>query len=238
MARNTTTRLTFGEGDRFPTWTPDGTRVAFGSPLSWKLADGTGDVEVLAADVPGDPQAFSPDGSILVFQSNDDLGMLSLDGDRSSTILLDGEYQERNASLSPDGRWIAYESNESGDFEVYVRPFPEVTTGRWQVSSGVGGWPIWNPNGRELFFKTSEHLMAMAYDDESTFTPGVATELFDLAPYLVGQGNRRIAVSPDGERFLLQKILSSQSNTEDSALPQINVVLNWFEELKERVPVP
>ena len=108
LVRNTAMRLTFEETEaRFPTWTPDGTRIAFGSPLSWKRADGTGEAEVLTADPRGDPQAFSPDGSILLFvdrSSGNDIGMLSLEGDRASTLLLQGEYDERNASLSPDGR--------------------------------------------------------------------------------------------------------------------------------------
>ena len=242
IARNTSSRLTFGEGvDRFPTWTPDGTRVAFGTPLSWTLANGTGEAEVLAEDDGRRyPQAFSPDGALLVFEDRTtgfDIGMLALDGDRSATLLVEGEFDERNASLSPDGRWIAYESNESGVFEVYVRPFPDIDAGRWQVSSGSGRWPVWNPAGKELFFRTSDHLMALEYEDEPAFTQGTVTQLFEVTPYNL-QNARRIAVSPDGEQFLLIKNVTGQTNTEDAPPPQITVVLNWFEQLRERVPVP
>ena len=241
ITRNTSTRLTFEESnDRFPTWTPDGTRVAFGAPLSWKLADGTGEVEALTESQSHFPNAFSPDGGVLVFEDRTsgrgDIGMLALDGDRSSTLLLQGEFAERNASLSPDGRWIAYESDESGVTEIYVRPFPDVDAGRWQVSSGSGFWPVWNPAGHELFFRTSQHVVALAYEDDPTFTQGTLTQLFDVTPYYLA-GARRIAVDPDGEKFLIIKNVGSRTGNEDNP-PQITVVLNWFEELTERVPVP
>ena len=161
--------------------------------------------------------------------------MLTLDGERPSTLLLQGAFAERNASLSPDGRWIAYESNESGVTEVYVRPFPDVDAGRWQVSSGTGAWPIWNPTGQELFFKTSQHVVALAYENDPAVTQGTVTQLFDVTPYVAG-GARRIAVDPEGERFLLLKAGMGQTSTEDPAQPQIHVVLNRFEELQARVP--
>ena len=160
LVRDTQTRLTFDPcREEWPVWTPDGQRVAFGGagvPLSWKSADGTGELEPLVEK--GDrqyPNAFSPDGTVLVFEdrsSGFDLGMLSLEGERASTPLLNTEFTERNASLSPDGLWIAYQSNESGQFEIYVRPFPDVDAGRWQVSSDGGWWPLWAPDGRELFY--------------------------------------------------------------------------------------
>ena len=135
-------RLTFDPTiEVFPIWTPDGQRVVFGSPeapLSWKAADGTGEVKTLVESSSNQyPQAFSPDGTALVFEdrnSGHDLGLQSLEGERISTLLLETEFMERNAALSPDGRWMAYQSNEAGEFEVYVRPFPDVNGGRWQVS--------------------------------------------------------------------------------------------------------
>ena len=241
LARNTSSRLTFGESNNsFPTWTPDGTRVAFGAPLAWTLASGTGEPEVLAEGNGRFPQAFSPDGALLVFEdrttgSGSDIGMLALDGDRSSTPLLESEFNERNASLSPDGRWIAYESTDSGVVEVYVRPFPDVDAGRWEVWSGFAKWPVWNPAGKELFFRTSQHMVALAYDDDPTFTQGTVTQLFEVTPYTL-EPNRRVAVSPDGEQFLLLKGVTDRTNTGDSGLPQITVVLNWLEELKRLVP--
>ena len=167
-----------------------------------------------------------------------DLGMLALDGDGTVTPLLQEEFTERNAALSPDGRWIAYESNETGQSEIYVRPFPDTDSGRWEISSNGGIQPVWNPAGPELFFVGSDGLMVLAFETEPTFTPGVVTTLFDATPYRLG-GNRRIAVDPEGQRFLLLKPAGDQQpGTDEPAAPQINVVLNWFEELKARVPIP
>ena len=148
LVRETQMRLTFDPAtEGFPIWTPDGQRVAFGAadgPLSWKAADGTGEVEALVESSKAQyPQAFSPDGRALVFEDRNtggaNLGILSLEGERISTPLLETEFDEQNAALSPDGRYLAYESDESGQYEVYVRPFPDVNGGHWQVSSGGGG---------------------------------------------------------------------------------------------------
>lgn len=241
LMRNTSTRLTFDPAaELFPAWTPDGARVAFGSPgapMSWKAADGTGDVEPLGERNNQYPQAFTPDGTTVVFEQRGagmDLGMLSLDGKRTSTILLDSEFAERNAALSRDGRWLAYQSNESGRFEVYVRPFPDVNAGRWQISADGGEWPLWNPNGDELFYRGPSGLMAQTFETDPTFTPGILTQVF--AWEFVGPQNRRMAVSPDGARFLLFKNALPETDDEDAAEPQIILVENWFEELKARVP--
>ncbi len=247
LVRDTQMRLTFDPAiEVFPIWTPDGQRVAFGSseaPLSWKAADGTGEVETLVESSSNQfPQAFSPDGTALVFQDRKslgtDLGMLSLEGERISTLLMETEFSERSAALSPDGRWMAYQSNESGQFEVYVRPFPDVNGGRWQVSSGGGGWPLWSPAGRELFYVGSEGMMAVPIETEPTFTQGTVDLLFDLGPYRTPSEapNRRIDISPEGDRFLMLKEGGGSDGNTPAA--SINIVLNWFEELKERVPVP
>ena len=244
LTRNTSTRLTFDPAaELFPAWTPDGARVAFGStgaPMSFKAADGTGDVEPLGERDNQYPQAFTPDGTAVVFEQRGagmDLGMLSLDGKRTSTMLLDSEFTERNAALSRDGRWLAYQSDESGRFEIYVRPFPDVNAGRWQISTDGGEWPLWSPDGDELFYRGPSGLMAQTFETDPTFTPGTLTQLF--AWEFVGPQNRRMAVSPDGTRFLLFKnALPETDDGEDAAPePQIILVENWFEELKARVPV-
>ena len=243
LVRDTQMRLTFDPGvEAFPIWTPDGQRVAFGSndaPLSWKAADGTGQVETLVESSSNQfPQAFSADGTTLVFQDRSShLGMLSLEGERISTPLLGTEFLELNAALSPDGRWMAYESNELGQLEVYVRPFPDVTGGRWQVSSGDGGWPLWSPEGRELFYVGSEGMMAVTIETEPTFTQGTVNQLFDLSPYWRPPGGvtgRMIDISPEGDRFLMLKAAGGSDKTAETT--SIIVVQNWFEELKERVP--
>ena len=242
LIRQTNTRLTFEDDPAvFPTWTPDGTRVAFGSPLAWKAADGTGEVESLSESPQTFPQAFSPDEGVLVVETRAggfDLGVVALDGDGTVSLLLQEEFTEQNAALSPDGRWIAYESDETGQFEIYVRPFPDTDAGRWEVSSNGGVMAVWNPAGPELFFRGSDGLMALAFETEPTFRPGAVTRLFDLTPYSFGGTNRRLAVDPDGQRFLLLKLATAQTGTDEATTPEITVVLNWDQELLERVPVP
>ena len=242
LVRDTQTRLTFDPATEFsPLWTPDGQRVAFGSAegMSWKAADGTGEVEPLVENpINHAPLAFSPDGTVLVFEDRRlgrDLAMLSLEGERTSTLLLNTEFTERNAALSPDGRWMAYESDESGQFEIYVRPFPDVNDGKWQVSNGGGVWPFWAPDGRELFYLASGQLdmMAVAIETEPTFTLGTREPLFDTEPYYTRRTLRRGAIAPDGQRFLL---LKEGVESEGTAAPPLVVVQNWFEELKRLVP--
>ena len=142
FARETLTRLTFAPGlDSYPVWTPDGRQVAFASNrdgpehnLYWKAADGTGSIERLTESENGHrPYAFTPDGRRLVFLELDeedrrDLGVLSLEG--SPEPLLATEFNERNGEISPDGRWLAYQSDASGQHEIYVRPFPNVEDGQ------------------------------------------------------------------------------------------------------------
>jgi serine/threonine-protein kinase len=241
LVRGFSSRLTFesdGVTGGVPTWTPDGMRVAFGAPLSWKRADGIGDVERLDEAPARFPQAFSPDGTTLVFQDvagrgGSGLGVLEMEGNRT-TMLVDGEAAETNAALSPDGRWLAYSSDETGRRQVYVRPFPDVDRGRWQVSTVGGNWPLWNPAGRELFYRGPTGVMALAFETEPTFTPGALTQLFERS--IARTLARQLAVSPDGERFLLLATAPGTAGSE-SAPSQLIVVQNWFEELTRLVPV-
>jgi len=242
FARETLARLTFSPGtDFYPAWTPDGRQVAFGSDrdgifnVYWKAADGTGAVERLTESENAQiPFAFTPDGSQLVFLEIDadrrNLGVLSLEG--SPEPLLATEFNEANAELSPDGRWLAYQSNASGQYEIYVRPFPNVEDGRWPISSGGGTRPLWSPDGRELFYLApGARLMAIPVQTEPSFAPGNAEELF--RGYLAGTGasiGRTYDISPDGERFLMIKESGSAPSTE------FILVQNWFEELKRLVP--
>ena len=161
LGRQTSQRLTYhpsGDGD--PVWTADGTKVAFfaagrdgGPGVFWKAADGTGDAERLSTGAHG-PASVSPDGTRLLFAdrgSGLDIGWLLLDGDPNPEPLYSSSFNETGAVVSPDGEWMAYEADDSGRFEVYVRPFPNVDDGRWQVSTAGGAEPVWGPAGRELF---------------------------------------------------------------------------------------
>ena len=135
---------------------------------------------------------------------------------------------------------LARLSNESGQLEVYVRPFPNVDDGKWQISTAGGVAPVWGPNGQELFYSRNPGdtttMMAVAVATEPSFTQGTPAFLFE-GPYLSFIPGRRLPfdISPDGERFLMIK---TGGGTSDGTRPQINVVLNWYEELLERVPTP
>ena len=260
------TRLTFDEGlDAFPLWTPDSSRVVFrstrdGGGLFWRAADGTGAVERLleSANTPR-PWGWSSDGRLVFDQEPGDIGVLTVEGDRKVEMLLDTEFVEdapalspdgrwiayqsdesgQNApALSPDGRWIAYQSDESGQNNIYVQPFPNIGDGKWQVSTNGGSDPVWSPDGRHLFFVTFPlRMMVAEVETDPTFSPGTPTEAFDLTAYAAFGGGRRYDFAPDGERFILRRIGGLQTPDGDSFNGLI-FVENWFQELTERVPVP
>ena len=244
LAREKLTRVTFeATADRYPVWTPDGQRVAFASVrrgaanVFWQAADGTGSVEQLTESPNIQyPSAFSPDGTRLVIREDmqatgNDLSVLSLQGERKVEAVLQTTFNELNGEISPDGRWLAYQSNESGQDEIYVRPFPDVTTGRWQITTGGGRQPLWARRGQELFFLgPTGALMSVAVETGTTFSAGNPVRLFE-GPYYRGGSNvpgRTYDVSPDGKRFLMIKV--------DEPPRTIVVVLNWTEELKRLVP--
>jgi len=264
FARTTLMRLTVDpELDAFPTWTPDSKRIAFSAnragrgTLSLQAADGTGPIERLAEAStvrPTDstsqtPGSFSPDGSRLVFReiapkTGYDISLLSLETPRRITPLVQTTFTEYNPELSHDGRWLAYESNESGQFEVYVQPFPNVGAGRWQVSTGGGRQPLWARNGRELFYASlgsPGRIMAVPIEPGLTFSAGNPKMIFDGVfvgtPGALGSINlsgRTYDVSADGQRFLMIKVKGSTPT--DTAPAQIVVVLHWDAELKRLVP--
>jgi serine/threonine-protein kinase len=183
------------------------------------------------------PKSISPDGKLLVFrestvESGLDLRVLSLEGERSSRALLATEFDEANGEVSLDGRWLAYQSNESGQHEIYVRPFPNVNEGRWPISAGGGTRPLWGPDGRELFYLApSGRLTVVPVQTDPSFTAGSA-EVLLAEPYYAGAMGRTYDISPDGRRFLMIK-----ESAEDTSAPMsMTVVLNWFEELEARVP--
>ena len=136
----------------------------------------------------------------------------------------------------PDGQWLAYESDESGEREIYVRPFPDVDAGKWQVSTGGGSRPLWARSGEELFYLALDGaVMRLSAEGAATFRPGMPTQLFQ-GPYFASVPEyalRTYDVSPDGQRFLMIK----EGATEGRTRAGFTVVQNWFEELKRLVPV-
>jgi serine/threonine protein kinase len=263
VVRETMTRLTFDEVSRIgniPLWTPDGKRILYplprkNDPLSdiyWKASDGTGEAEKLASspDRALFPWSWSKDGKTLVIMEatesplQNDIGILSMEGDHTRKPLLQVKHGEDAFRISPDGRWMAYESNESGKQEVYVRPFPDVNKGRWTVSTSGGNSPLWSPDGRELFYHIADAAMAVAVETEPTFKPGKPTVLFRGAYFqlhVISDTGRSEKtpwdINPDGKRFLMMKEVTATDKPAAAETPRkINIVLNWLEELKQRVP--
>jgi eukaryotic-like serine/threonine-protein kinase len=245
LARGTLSPFTFeGSLNQTPTWTPDGKRIAFysnkegGAPnLFWQLADGSGGLERLTtSDYTHVPRSFSPDGQLLAYHENNpktnkDIWVLRL-SDRKAEPFLRTPFIEGAPTFSPDGHWLAYVSNESGRPEVYVQPYPG-PGGKWQISTEGGTEPAWNRNGRELFYRSGDKMMALDMTTQPTFSAGKPKMLFERKYFtsdfpLVGTA---YDLAADGQRFLMVK-----DTEQASALTQINVVLNWFEELKQKVP--
>ena len=249
LSGETLARLTFDAAqEQYPIWTPDGQRVIFSSvragvpALLWKAADGTGAAEPLGeSERTRYPQAVAPDGSVVVVwevvDGNDNLIAVSLTGDPVSKDLLVTEFNERNAVISPDGRWLAYQSNASGEDEIYVRPFPDADSAFYQVSTTGGTRPLWAPHGSELLYEDDDRLLAVPVQTVPTFsrgTPMVVTEgLYALSALARG---RQYDIDPSGERFLLLK-LAGVPGSDTGAAPSLTFVLNWDRELLERVPV-
>jgi Tol biopolymer transport system component len=237
LSRETLTRFTFeGNTNEYPDWTPDAKRIVFHSDkegqmnLFWQRADGSGGLERLTTGrYPQAPSSWSPDGQLLAFTELTGPGhtiwVLRL-SDRKPQPFLRDPSDETAPRFSPDGRWLAYVSDESGREEVYVQPYPG-PGGKWQISTEGGNEPLWNRNGRELFYRDRNKMMAVEIATQTTFSAGKPRTLFE-GQYMPGAGPSfaNYDASPDGQHFLMIKDRGAQ----------INVVLNWFEELKQKVP--
>ena len=244
LARDTPTRLTFDPAsDNFPVWSPDGQRVVFASTregarnLFWKAANGTGEATRLTtSETPQFSSSWAPDGGTLVFVeqlpgTGFDLAVLPTSGDGVSELLLQTEFFEWYSEVSPDGRWIAYASNESGRNQIYVRPFPNVDEGKWQISRESGNFPVWSPDGRELFYRrlSDGAMMVVQIETDSTFSHGNPELLFDAAGFLPAGGARAFDIAPDG-RFLMIRLQTGGAS--------LVAVENWLDELTERLAGP
>lgn len=243
LSRETLSRFTFeGSSNNFPLWTLDGKRIVFNSnkdgPLNlfWQLADGSVGMERLAtSDYTQSAESWSPDGQLLAYYEINsatgyDIWVLRL-SDRKSQPFLRTPFTESAPRFSPDGHWLAYVSDESGRYEVYVQPYPG-PGGKWQISTDGGTEPAWNPNGRELFYRSGNKMMAVDVATEPSLSAGKPSVLFE-GPYQPSPfPNANYDVTADGQRFLMVKPVKSK----DAAPTQIIVVLDWFEELKQKVP--
>ena len=223
-----------------PLWTDDGKRVAFGSGfpgaylIQWAPADGSGEVETLIqSNHPIVPEAFSRDGTQLVFREdslNPSLFVGELADEGSRAPFLATEASESSATLSHNGKWLAYVSDSSGAPEVFVRPFPG-PGGETLVSTGGGSSPVWGPDDTELFYlsRDDSQMMVASLKIEPFLVLGKA-RLLDTAPFWSVTYRAHYDVHPDSQRFLML------AESENESRPSINVVLNWFEELNRLVP--
>ena len=258
IPHKTPTKLTFGKGDGTPIWTPDGKRIVFSSSqggrllgIYWKSADGIGEAELLGSkpDSAIVPRSLSPDGKILALIEPDlttgrpdfGIGMMSMEGKREIKELLHEKYMEDNPQISPNGRYVAYQSDESGKLEIYVCSFPDVTKGKWQVSSSGGNSPLWSPDGQELFYRSGDATMDVDIETEPKFKHGNPKIIFRgtySTNTLLKTATTPWDIHPNGKKFLMIKPPASTGAVPAAAAPRlkINIVVNWFEELKQRVP--
>jgi serine/threonine protein kinase/Tol biopolymer transport system component len=251
LSRETLTRLTFeGSANYNPVWTPDSKRIAFTSNkegvanIFWQLADGSGGLERLAtSEYNQAPMSWSPDGQVMAYievnpTTGRDIWMMRM-GDpsqgagqvRKAQPFIRTPATESAPRFSPNGRWLAYVSNESGRFEIYVQPYPGPGE-KWQISTEGGTEPMWNPNGRELFFRSGDKMLAADVTTQPSFSAGKPRMLFEGPFEPAPTTFPNYDVSADGQRFLMLQLVEQA----EAAPTQINVVLNWFEELKRRVP--
>jgi serine/threonine protein kinase len=236
-ARATLTRLTSEQtvGNAFPVWTPDGTRVLFRTltGLYWTAADGSGHPQAIAGSLSGDlPCSVSPDGDTLAFmrqnaQTSRDIYVLSLRGQSRPRPVVNTPAYDGGAQFSPDGHWMAYASDESGQMQVYIRPFPGPDR-RWQVSTQGGTQPVWSRNGKEIFYRVGNKMMVVDVAAGVDVTLSQPRQLFEQRYVFQNISLANYDVSPDGQRFVMVK--------DEAGSGRLNVVLNWTEELKRLTP--
>ena len=234
-------RFTFDPAtDRDAVWSPDGSRIVFASNregvtnLYLKPASGAGNEELLLkTDLTKAPTDWSADGRFIVYsiidpKTKSDLWVLPLFGDQKPFPFLQTEFNERNGRFSPDGRWIAYASDESGAYQIYVQSFP-TSGGKFPVSTNGGFFPTWRRDGKELFYVSPDRkMMAVEVKGEgATFERGVPKVLFDLRVRSFIDPQARFAVTADGQKFLVNNTIG-----ETTSAP-IAVVLNWTADLKK-----
>ncbi|MGD8869388.1 MAG: hypothetical protein PVI01_17345, partial [Gemmatimonadales bacterium] len=236
LASATTTRLTFGSENLYPVWTPDGRRIAYTSRqaglagLWWTAADGSEQPEQLIGGTEiRFPGSFTPDGQTLLYreispQTGFDIYALPLDGDREPRPVLVTPFNESSPELSPEGRWLAYVSDQSGRYEVYLRGYPEGGA-QWQVSAAGGTEPVWSPDGHELYYRQGQQVLAAQLGLGEDARVLGRDSLF-AGPYYENVRWPEFDVHPDGDRFVFVRVGRSTIRPV--------VVINWRDELARR----
>jgi serine/threonine protein kinase/WD40 repeat protein len=239
IGRRILTPVTFGpEINSRAIWTPDGKQLTFTSNrnIAQIPADGSGEVEVLIeSKIGATAHSWSPDGTVLAYSdgllANRDIRLLPQKGEGEPKPLLVNPFDEHHPRFSPDGRWIAFISRRSGSSEIYITP-SSGEGGIEQISSEGGTEPVWAPDGKELFYRDQDKMMAVSVQTEPIFRAETPRLLFEgFESNTTDSRASSYDVSSDGQRFVMIR-------SEEAQPDQIRVILNWFEELKERVPVP
>jgi serine/threonine protein kinase/Tol biopolymer transport system component len=253
--RDALTRLTFaGEVNAYPVWTPDGQRIAYSSQekggaynLWWIRADGAGDAQRLAeSKSPQYAGSWRPDGKVLAFfqlNSGTSYDIMTLPIERNEKLgwrpgepkpFVNSGFIEIEPAFSPDGRWLAYASNESGNFEVYVRPFPG-PGGKWQVSTGGVGYPEWSRNSKELFYRTADSkIMVVTYTASGDSFRAGKPQLWSPGQFTErGLTNHNFDPHPDGKRFA---VLKAPGIGQTPAVNKVSFIFNFFDELRSKFP--
>jgi serine/threonine-protein kinase len=242
VGRGNLSKFTYDGKSGVAIWTPDGRYATFSSDrdgdgwlnLYWKPVDDSGPVERLTtSDKPQFPCSWSPDGTKLAYTELGDEGrwdiwIFSMENKRAEPPFPETGFNESAPVFSPDGRFLAYVSDETNEDEVYVRAYPG--PGKWQISSGGGREPVWSPDGTEIYYRGQGWVMAVPVATEPTFQLEKPRPLFE-APYAdAGATYANYDVTPDGQSFVMVR------TDEELASTRLVVVLNWFEELRSRIP--
>ena len=250
LARKSLTRLTSNAvHGRYPLWTPDSKRVVFysdadGGGLFSMAADGSGTVARLTTSrAYQTPYSWADGGRTLLIEQrstdqirNADIYRLSLGANPAASPLVQTDEADEEPAVSPDGRWLAYTGKDAAGANVFVRPYPQVDAGRFQISTADGDSPLWSRDGKQLFYISRGRAMSVPIETAPAFRAGSPAVMFDLPPFYTSslRTRRQWDIAPDGERFLIMN--PGDPATGEHSQSRLVVVLNWYEELKRLVP--
>ncbi len=242
LARGTSTRITFDEPvETAAVWDPNGRHIYYSSnrvdDLFRVTTDGTGIIDQLTDTATYQyANSITPDGRQLIYEESGtatkwNLAVLTLSDEPTSEYLLQTEFNELDGQVSPDGLWLAYTSDRSGQPEIYLRPYPDINSAVWQISSRGGRNPVWAKTGKEIFYLGPTDMMVVAIENQPEFVPGLPEALFDYQDKYTIIRIRNFDVDPAGGRFIMVKKSSDESTLTD----RIIVVQNWLDEVTQKV---